>query len=95
MKNETKDKLTEVLDEMAKYAVYHFETEEKLFTKHNYPFAREHIIQHQQFKKKVEDYKAKYAAGQSVTFRVLIFLRKWLTDHILDVDREYVDLVKR
>jgi hemerythrin len=95
MKHETKGKLEGILNEMAEYAVYHFKTEEKLFVDRNFPFAKEHIQQHQQFARKVQDYKTKHEAGHSVTFQVLIFLRKWLTDHILDSDREYVDIVKR
>jgi hemerythrin len=95
MKNQTKGKLMEVLNDMADYADYHFKTEEKIFTDRNFPFAKEHIEQHQYFIKKVQDYKSKYEEGHSVTFRVLIFLRKWLTDHILDSDREYVDIVRR
>ncbi len=94
IKDETKNKLGGILDEMADYAVYHFKTEEKLFKSHNFPFAKEHISQHENFTKKVQEYKTKFAAGQSVTFQVLIFLRRWLTDHILDSDREYVELVK-
>jgi hemerythrin len=94
MKDETRNKLGGILDEMEDYANYHFKTEEKLFLGRNFPFAKEHILQHQHFKQKVQDYKIKFNAGQSVTFRVLVFLRKWLTDHILDSDREYVELVK-
>ena len=94
MKNETKGKLGGILDQMADYAVYHFRAEEDLFKGRNFPFAKEHIQQHELFTKKVKDYKAKFEAGQSITFQVLIFLRKWLTNHILDADREYADLVR-
>jgi hemerythrin len=94
IRDETKGKLGGILDEMSDYASYHFKTEEKLFKSRNFPFAKEHIAQHEHFTKKVQDYKTKFAAGHSVTFQVLIFLRRWLTDHILDSDREYVDLVK-
>ena len=95
MKDQTKTVVGRILDEMADYADYHFKTEEKLFKDKNFPFAKEHIAQHQGFIKKVQDYKRQFEAGTSVTFRVLVFLRKWLTDHILDSDREYVDIVKR
>jgi hemerythrin len=95
MKDESKGRLGGILNEMADYADYHFKTEEKLFNGRNFPFAKEHILQHKEFTQKVQDYKIKHESGQSVTFRVLMFLRKWLIDHILDSDREYVDIVKR
>jgi hemerythrin len=94
MKNVAQQKLGQILDEMAAYADYHFKTEEALFTRNHFPFSKEHIAMHQHFKKKVEDFKDKFEKGQPITFRVLSFLRQWLTNHILDADREYAALVK-
>ncbi len=94
MDNEARDKLSTILDEMAQYADYHFKTEEKLFSQHHYPFTSEHINLHENFIKKVAQFREQFEQGLPVTFRVLGFLRKWLTNHILDVDREYVDIVK-
>jgi len=48
----------------------------------------------QNFMKKVDQFKEQFVGGHPVTFRVLSFLRKWFTNHILDVDREYVDIVR-
>jgi len=92
--NVAREHLATILDEMSKYAEYHFQTEEKLFSQYNYPFTAEHIQMHKDFKRKVADFRDKFDKGQPVTFRVLGFLRKWLTDHILDIDREYVDIVR-
>ena len=89
------EQLGSILDEMVKYSEYHFETEEKLFSQYNYPFTREHIQMHQDFKTKVAGFRETYSKNQPVTFRVLNFLRKWFTNHILDVDREYVDIVRQ
>jgi hemerythrin len=86
--------LGNILDEMTRYADYHFKTEEKLFSQYNYPFTSEHIQMHKDFKRKVADFRDKFDKNLPVTFRVLNFLRKWLTNHILDVDREYVDIVR-
>lgn len=94
MHSEAREKLGVILDEMADYANYHFKTEEKLFSEHNYPFAAEHIKLHEAFKEKVIHFKEQFDKGLPVTFRVLGFLRKWLTNHILDIDREYVDIVR-
>jgi hemerythrin-like metal-binding protein len=94
MNNEAKEKLGSILNEMVSYADYHFKTEEKLFSQHNYPFTDEHKELHENFRQKVAQFKEQFDKGLPVTFRVLGFLRKWLTNHILDVDREYVDIVR-
>ncbi len=94
MKNEARGKLSTILEEMTRYADYHFQTEEKLFSQYHYPFTHEHMNLHENFRKKVVQFTEQFEQGHPVTFRVLGFLRKWLTNHILDVDREYVDIVR-
>jgi len=91
--DEAREKLGSILDEMTDYADYHFQTEETLFSQHLFPFSEEHKRLHENFRVKVSQFKAQFENGLPVTFRVLGFLRKWLTNHILDVDREYVDIV--
>ncbi len=87
-------KIRGMLDEMTDYADYHFKTEEKYFRKFHYPLLDDHIKEHEAFIEKVKEFIAKYEAGLSITFRLMNYLRKWLTNHILDSDREYVDIIK-
>lgn len=94
IENVTNDKIGSILDEMSKYAIEHFKTEEELFKKTNFPLMKEHIAQHEYFAKKVEDFKNSYYQGQPITFRLMKFLRSWWTNHILDSDREYVEIIK-
>jgi hemerythrin-like metal-binding protein len=94
LNNDAQLKISSLLDEMAAYADYHFKTEEKYFKTFNFPLLEEHIKEHNAFIEKVKEFKSKYEAGQSVTYRLMNYLRKWLTDHILDSDREYVDIIK-
>lgn len=93
--NDTADKeIIGILDEMSDYANYHFKNEEAMFTAKNYPFSDEHIALHEKFIKKVADFRMKFESGQAIILKVLGFLRQWLTDHILDADREYAVLVR-
>lgn len=87
-------KISSMLDEMTDYADYHFKTEEAYFKEFQFPLLEEHINQHNAFIEKVKEFKAKHEAGTSITFRLMNYLRKWLTNHILDSDREYVDIIK-
>lgn len=94
MEGSAREKLGDILDEMARYADYHFHTEEELFSKHLFPFSEEHKKLHDNFRTKVSQFREQFEKGLPITFRLLGFLRKWLTNHILDVDREYVDFVR-
>ena len=94
IKDNTSKKIGNILDEMSSYATEHFKTEEDLFKKTNFPLSKEHIAQHAYFVNKVEDFKRNFSDGQSITFRLMKFLRSWWTNHILDSDREYVEIIK-
>jgi len=92
--NNSDDKIESILDEMSKYAIYHFKTEEDMFRKYDFPLLNEHVEEHAAFINKVADFRSKFDQGQSITFRLMSYLRNWLSDHILDSDREYVDIIK-
>lgn len=92
--NNSDDKIEGLLDEMSDYAKYHFSVEEDLFRKYDFPLIDEHIVEHEAFIKKVGEFRSKFDQGQSITFRLMSYLRRWLSDHILDSDREYVDVIK-
>ncbi len=94
VENDTNQRIGKILDELSEYADYHFKTEEKYFEVSNFPLMNEHIAQHEYFISKVEDFRKKFESGQPITFRLMKFLRGWLTNHILDADREYVVIIK-
>ena len=92
--NVTNEKIGEILDEMKEYASRHFKTEEDYFNKTDFPLKKEHVAQHEYFVTKVEDFTTNFNNGQPITFRLMKFLRSWWTNHILDSDREYVEIIK-
>jgi hemerythrin len=92
--SETKDKMQPILRELINYAAYHFKSEEELFNKFNFNQIAEHRGLHEDFKVKVLEFEKQFLAGKTITYRVMTFLREWLTDHILVADKEYADLIK-
>ncbi|MBN1951007.1 MAG: bacteriohemerythrin [Bacteroidales bacterium] len=94
LENSTGEILKDIFSELIDYADYHFKAEEALFKKYNFPFAEEHIKMHVHFTEKINSLKKQYEQGVPVTFRVISFMQKWLTNHILDADREYASLVR-
>ncbi len=85
-----KDVLNRVLNDLAIYAEVHFNNEEKLFAKYQYPDAKAHIQVHNDFRSKVLEIKKKADSGNLlVTVELLTFLQKWIEDHILKIDKKY------
>jgi hemerythrin len=78
-----------VLEKAVAYTVYHFQTEEELMEKFAYPDRAAHKAQHEAFKAKVTALKRDFSEHDaSVPRELLSYLRDWLTQHIVTVDRE-------
>ena len=89
------DILSDVLDELINYTVYHFDTEEKYFEKFNYSFTDDHIAEHNSFKKKALELKKKFGKHTGVlSSETLLFLQNWISTHILKSDQKYVSCFK-
>jgi len=73
-----KEVLDKMLDELVKYAGYHFTTEETLMTKYGYPgpdFAA-HKREHEAFKAKIKEFLDKKAKGEvTLTVELMSFLK--------------------
>jgi hemerythrin-like metal-binding protein len=85
-----KDVMGHVLSELVNYTVYHFGTEEKLFQKHGYSEYITHKKQHDDLTKQVMTTADKFNKGDNIiTVEVMNFLKNWLQNHILTVDKRY------
>ncbi|HAO52592.1 TPA: hemerythrin [Candidatus Magasanikbacteria bacterium] len=90
-KKDTKEKLGGILDELIKYAGYHFATEEKYFVLFNYENTEEHINEHHKFTAKVLDLQKKYLNHEiEISFELIDFLEDWLLYHLLESDKKYI-----
>ena len=89
------DHISNILDELTKYTVSHFKTEEVFFEEVNYDDADNHKKEHQDFVYKVVDFKTKFKEGDvSLSYDIMNFLRDWLQNHILVSDRKYISYLK-
>lgn len=85
-----RDTLQPIIEEMANYTKYHFDTEERYFKLFNYEQSAEHIKEHRDFEKKVEAFQNDLKKNKaSVTYDVMNFLRSWLSEHIQGSDKQY------
>ena len=84
-----------IVDELEKYSNYHFANEETLMKKANFAEIDEHVIQHQIFRQKIDDFKTSIRFGSSMLQSEIIdFLLKWLLKHIMECDAKYVPSIK-
>jgi len=86
----------EIIMELEKYAVLHFQKEEFFFHRFSFSGTEEHIREHQHFIQKVTSLKADLKSGKIIiSFELLNFLKDWIDHHILIVDKQYSECFKQ
>jgi hemerythrin len=82
--------LGDILSMLVKYTVDHFEHEEQLLAQYGYPGLEEHKKMHRELIQAVEEIKEKAFTGtEELAQQLLKFLRHWLLEHIVEVDKKY------
>ncbi len=80
----------DVLTSMAAYIQTHFSDEERLMRHHVFPGYVPHKKAHDQMLTQVRNFQRKVETGENtVTHGVMIFLKDWLVQHILEEDAKY------
>jgi len=79
-----------ILYELAEYADYHFDAEERLMTEVSYKGLMPHVDKHNSFKNQIallmKDYLSR---SPNVNTDIILFLSDWLKKHILKDDRKF------
>lgn len=88
-----KDALLKAVEELAIYTKSHFEAEETLMSKVNYPAIRAHSKTHENLLGEVSAMAGKLKDGSIKTDDLLAFLMKWLVEHINGSDKAYANTV--
>lgn len=84
-----KEILGNVFTELLNYTVYHFQTEEGFMKKLHFPDSVNHIKEHKKLTDTALTLNEKFNAGEAmITSEVLMFLKNWLTNHILVSDKK-------
>ena len=86
-----------VLDELLNYTIDHFSREERYLQKSGYPIPDlcAHQLLHASFTDTIQEIRWQYQRGfrSKINREVLLFLRDWLSKHILVEDMKYAALV--
>ncbi len=94
--SDNKEELKELLEEMTKYSLEHFETEEAYMIKFDYPGCRYHSQEYYDFFSKIITYLDKEVNGDyHISNELIEYLKQWLVNHIQVSDRQYIDCFKK
>jgi len=84
------DVYADILAMLETYVFEHFAHEEKLMEEYQFPGLTEHQQEHQNLIAEVQKLRKDHAVKDEGAARELLnFLRTWLLEHIVKVDREY------
>ena len=90
------DVTAQIIQELERYAVIHFQKEEFFFQRFNFQGSTEHITEHQNFIKKIALLKPDLKSGKiTLSFELLNFLKDWIDHHILVVDKQYSECFRQ
>ena len=87
--------LKDSLNELVKYTIYHFSTEENLMNINKYPESLIQINAHKDFTVKISELQIKLNEGAVfLSVNTFTFLREWLTKHIMETDKKLGKFLK-
>jgi len=83
-------KCIDAFDKVISFTTYHFRDEELLMEQKEYPQIEQHKRVHQELVEKVTELADKLQNNEpGIGLEIKLFLKKWLTSHIMGVDMQY------
>jgi len=84
------------LDIIDEFIHMHFETEDNYMQKYNYPKAKEHMIEHENFIKLFQEFKDTLSTttNERDIFNLFKLLKKWFLEHEIKSDKKLADFIK-
>ena len=85
--------LKKLMEDLEKYANYHFAYEEKFMKLYNYQKFKEHVNEHLKFVDEIQGYKETISVkNKKALIDLATFLKNWLLNHIMGTDMQYAKL---
>ncbi len=87
--------LGEILERLIHYTATHFEIEEDLMAKYDFPELDSHRNAHNAMRDKILNFRQQLDAGtnNNVAPELLVYLQHWLRNHIRVVDQRYSEFL--
>jgi hemerythrin len=90
LKGQGREKLSQILQELKNYTIYHFNAEEKRMAAAGFPELADHQKHHRELGEKLNLLALDFESGKrEASIEAFKFLKEWLFNHIQVVDRKY------
>ena len=87
--------ISDVINKLTDYTVYHFNMEEQMQTENRYPQYEEHRQEHLGFIARLEELKKDAQKNNLLlSLKTLDFLKDWTISHILGTDKDFAAYLK-
>lgn len=85
------EKIQAILSELQAYTIYHFQYEEALLDRYQYPTLASHHEEHQQFIDTLLEMEIKAIQEDSndLVLKLIMFVSEWISNHIMITDKKY------
>ncbi|HCH70399.1 MAG TPA: hemerythrin [Colwellia sp.] len=95
LKNSSHELLGKIFTGLAAYTQKHFAYEENMFAEYDYTDSEEYTRQHNELIAQVVKLKEKFIENPQGTMSadLMLFLKRWLTNHIMRTDKEYAEFL--
>lgn len=92
--HETQHAVQRVMLELKKFTEFHFVSEENLMLEIGYPGLDQHMLIHSELLRQLDDGLIQINKHSEQPAKLLLFLQKWLVDHVIHEDLKIADYVK-
>ncbi len=93
-----KNTVARTLGRLEGYYTEHFQTEEKLMSDASYEGLDDHRMEHDEFRKRIDRFRAELddpkVDDMLVAYRLVDYMSEWLQHHFLYVDMKYVKVLR-
>lgn len=94
-RGEDKEAIGGILMSLLEYTNEHFSSEEELMTRIHYPGIDEHRKEHVAFRSRLEELHSEFKGAETgITVDLMLFLKDWVLDHVLNLDMKYAEFMK-
>lgn len=86
--------VSQVIDELFEYSVFHLNFEEEMLKNSSFPLYQEHCDEHDLLRNLAKGYRIKAESDEDVmASQLLVDMQNWLVDHICIHDKKYADFL--
>ncbi len=93
---ESAEVLDDAVEKLVDYTCHHFQQEEEAMERAGFSGLEEHCREHQMLTDQVQGFQERVKRGDhDLKVEFYHFLREWLLDHIMGLDKQYADHLRR